>query len=293
MLEAEARAEAAAKSFVFSDSSIAARVIGGVVGGVVGCAIVVGAAFIYVTKMKSKDNSSQCSSTNWLTLNGYSRTSTGKSTVSGRSNASSHLSSLAAGLCRHFSLSEIRHGTEDFSESKVIGVGGFDPEYFRRQQLTEKSDVYSFGVVLFEVLCARPALNASLPKEQVSLADWALHCQKRGILEEIIDPQLKGHINPECLKKFTDTAEKCLSDHGIDRPSMGDVLWNLEFALQLGKNPEEGNVVSENKSPRETYPTHNALLNIDEDSVLVLSEEIDDPDNPEAVFSQIVNQRGR
>jgi hypothetical protein len=59
------------------------------------------------------------------------------------------------------------------------------------------NNVYSFAAVLFEVLCARPAIVPSLLKAQVSLVDWVLLSLKKGNLEDIIDPCLKGKINHE------------------------------------------------------------------------------------------------
>ncbi|KAG6642458.1 probable receptor-like protein kinase At1g30570 [Carya illinoinensis] len=111
--------------------------------------------------------------------------------------------------------------------------GYLDPEYFRRQHLTEKSDVYSFGVVLFEVVCARAVINPSLPKDQINLAEWATTWQRQRSLETIIDPQLNGNYCPDSMKKFGEIAEKCLADEGKNRPTMGEVLWHLEYVLQL------------------------------------------------------------
>jgi serine/threonine protein kinase len=175
--------------------------------------------------------------------------------------------------------------------------GYLDPEYFRRQQLTEKSDVYSFGVVLMEVFCTRPALNPVLPREQVNIAEWAMSWQKKGMLDQIMDPNLVGKVNPASLKKFGETAEKCLAEHGVDRPSMGDVLWNLEYALQLEETssalmePEDN---STNHIPgiplTPLEPFDNSVSMIDG-----VNSGTDDGEDAatSAVFSQLVNTRGR
>ncbi|KAL9236384.1 hypothetical protein vseg_011063 [Gypsophila vaccaria] len=176
--------------------------------------------------------------------------------------------------------------------------GYLDPEYFRRQQLTEKSDVYSFGVVLMEVLCCRPALNPVLPREQVNIAEWAMTWQKKGMLDRIMDPNLVDKVNSASLKKFGETAEKCLADHGADRPSMGDVLWNLEYALQLEETSLAPTEPDDNSTNHIQGLPMASLEQFDNSAGMMDGANSGTDDEAEdattsAVFSQLVNPRGR
>ena len=130
--------------------------------------------------------------------------------------------------------------TQTHVSTAVKGSFGYvDPEYFRYRQVTEKSDVYSFGVVLFEVLCARPAVIADAPEKQVSLVEWGRRSYRKGALDRIRDEDA-----PECLKKFGEIADSCVRDKGIERPPMSDVVWALEFALQLQETAERNSQIN-------------------------------------------------
>jgi serine/threonine protein kinase len=190
-----------------------------------------------------------------------------------------------------FGLSKANPDIDSTHVSTVVkGTFGYlDPEYYRRKQLTQKSDVYSFGVVLFEILCARPAVNIELPEEQASLRDWALSCQKKGMLGKIIDPHLHGEISPPCLRMFADCAKQCVADRSIDRPLMSDVLWSLEAALKLQENAENNKKFSEATTSSKRTPDLITIMGTDKPSTYstmsITGQKI--------IFSDMMHPQGR
>ena len=79
----------------------------------------------------------------------------------------------------------------------------------------------------------------------MSLAEWAWSCYNDGTFNEIVDKHLRGNIAPECLRKYGEIAVSCMVDNGSERPTMSEVVWGLEFALQLQQGAEENASLSE------------------------------------------------
>ncbi|KAL4580783.1 hypothetical protein LXL04_016985 [Taraxacum kok-saghyz] len=112
-------------------------------------------------------------------------------------------------------------------------LGYFDPEYAATGRLSKKSDVYSFGVVMLEVLCRRPPFDLNIDGEDRVLVTWSLGCMKRGELEKIIDPELKGQISVKCLNDYARIVKCCLRERQEGRITMAEVVFGLESVLAL------------------------------------------------------------
>ncbi|KMT14775.1 hypothetical protein BVRB_4g075400 [Beta vulgaris subsp. vulgaris] len=115
--------------------------------------------------------------------------------------------------------------------TRVVGTFGYlDPEYFQTSQFTEKSDVYSFGVVLVELLTGQKAIR-SMSEEERSLTSWFLLHMESSSLLEIIDTQLLQEGSEEEFYTIGNLAKRCLNVEGRNRPTMKEVLVEIEAVL--------------------------------------------------------------
>lgn len=95
--------------------------------------------------------------------------------------------------------------------------------------LYARSDVYSFGVVLLEIITGLRAVDANRPKEQLNLVDWAKrHLSNRKKLITIMDKRMGDQYSLSAALKAGQIALKCLAPDPRNRPSMKEVVEELE-----------------------------------------------------------------
>ncbi|CAI9303258.1 unnamed protein product [Lactuca saligna] len=122
--------------------------------------------------------------------------------------------------------------------TQVKGTMGYmDPEYYMTQQLTEKSDVYSFGIVLLELITARNPIERG--KHIVREVRQAMDKSKELYnLNEVLDPTIGLSSQLKGMERFVDLALSCVGEIGSERPTMSDIVKEIEGIMELmGLNP--------------------------------------------------------
>ncbi|XP_007027234.2 PREDICTED: probable LRR receptor-like serine/threonine-protein kinase At1g67720 [Theobroma cacao] len=159
-----------------------------------------------------------------------------------------------------FGLSKLAVDGVSHVSSIVRGtVGYLDPEYYISQQLTDKSDVYSFGVILLELMSGHEAIsNESFGVNCRNIVQWAkLHIES-GNIQGIIDPSLYNEYDIQSMWKIAEKALNCVQPHGHMRPSISEVLKEIQDAILIEK---EGIIVREGNSDDMSRNSANSSLN--------------------------------
>ncbi|GJM87740.1 hypothetical protein PR202_ga03725 [Eleusine coracana subsp. coracana] len=143
--------------------------------------------------------------------------------------------------------------------TQVKGTMGYlDPEYYMTQQLTHKSDVYSFGVLMLEVATARKPLERGryIVREVKAALDRSKDLHG---LHEVVDPVLGASpLGLPGMEPYIDLALRCVEEAGADRPSMGEVVGEIERILKMagGNAGVSGESASNSMSYASRTPRH-------------------------------------
>lgn len=127
------------------------------------------------------------------------------------------------GLSRLAPVPNIEGSVPGHISTVVKGTPGYlDPEYFLTHKLTDKSDVYSLGVVFLELLTGmHPISHGKNIVREVNVA------YQTGMIFSVIDSRM-GCYPSECVERFVNLALNCCQEETNARPSMAEVVRELE-----------------------------------------------------------------
>ncbi|XP_057754692.1 probable LRR receptor-like serine/threonine-protein kinase At1g06840 [Arachis stenosperma] len=149
-----------------------------------------------------------------------------------------------------FGLSRLAPHLDEGNEPKYVSTvvkgtpGYLDPEYLLTHKLTDKSDVYSLGVVFMELLTGmQPISHGKNIVREVNMA------YNSGMIFSIIDSKM-GSYPSDCIERFSTLAINCCHDVTQKRPSMLDVVRELEniAAMLPGTETSFSDIICHNDS---------------------------------------------
>ncbi|KAF5930671.1 hypothetical protein HYC85_031544 [Camellia sinensis] len=138
------------------------------------------------------------------------------------------------GLSRLAPVPDIEGMTPGHVSTVVKGTPGYlDPEYFLTHKLTDKSDVYSLGVVFLELLTGMHPIShgknivREVNSSQLLSSESSNVAYRSGMIFSVIDEKM-GSYPSDCVERFVNLALKCCQDETDNRPSMSEVVRELE-----------------------------------------------------------------
>ncbi|KAH1097682.1 hypothetical protein J1N35_014603 [Gossypium stocksii] len=96
----------------------------------------------------------------------------------------------------------------------------------------EKEDIYQLGVLLLQAITGKlVTFSNELDGLKLELEKSLAEGQSK--LRGVIDPSIRGTFADESMKTTVEFAINCLSKDSTKRPSIEDVLWNLQYSIQV------------------------------------------------------------
>jgi serine/threonine protein kinase len=98
-------------------------------------------------------------------------------------------------------------------------------------QPTTKSDVYSFGVVLLQLVTGKQPIFHN--PHSISVIQWTQKHLAQGDIEGVLDACMRGNHDVNSVWKATEVALQCTAHASAQRPTMTDVVAQLQECLGL------------------------------------------------------------
>ncbi|KAI3720250.1 hypothetical protein L6452_21163 [Arctium lappa] len=96
----------------------------------------------------------------------------------------------------------------------------------------EKDDIYQFGVIILQLITGKPVNSEDEITELKNELEIGL-MESPTRLKEVADPSIRGTFAYESMKTAVQIAINCLNEDVNARPSIEDVLWNMQYSVQV------------------------------------------------------------